>query len=129
MELKGIVSGAKIAPTKLDFKAIYDEAHQAGLKALNESVPNPMIVTDGSKEYFVEGGCCGFAWIEIHPARGEFVSWCKKNGIGDKGYQGGWHIWVSEGGQSMTRKEAYASAFAEVLKKYGMNAYSNSRMD
>ncbi len=35
---------------------------------------------------------CGFANISIHPARGNFVSWCKENNIGSNGYRGGWRI-------------------------------------
>ena len=33
---------------------------------------------------------CGFAWIVIRPARGPFITWCKKNGIGSNAYGGGW---------------------------------------
>jgi hypothetical protein len=36
---------------------------------------------------------------------------------------------VGEFGQSLEQKEAYASAYAAVLKNYGVNVYTNSRMD
>jgi hypothetical protein len=36
---------------------------------------------------------------------------------------------VREFGQSLTRKEAYADAFADVLKEVGMRVYVDSRMD
>ena len=36
---------------------------------------------------------------------------------------------ASEGGQSIERKEAYAAAYAAVLKANGIDAYPNSRLD
>lgn len=76
---------------------------------------------------------CGFAWVVIRPARGEFVSWCKKNKIGDKGVYGGWSIssyhFCHYNGQSMTVKEAAARAFAGALSGYGINVSVNSRAD
>jgi len=118
---------------------IYNKAKEEGMKALQASRPTPMVVqrhknmlNDNSRvvyEEVVDGGVCGFAWVEIRPARGKFVIWCRKNGIGSKGYYGGWQINVREGGQSMERKEAYAGAFAKVLCEHGINACTNSRMD
>ena len=120
-------------------REVYEEAYQAGLAALKGSVPVPMVVQGSAnplddsspvvKDWFVEGGVCGFAWINIYPARGPFVSWCKKNGVGNKAYGGGYKIGVREGGQSMERKEAFARAFAEVLQSYGLKANAGSRMD
>ena len=120
--------------------ALYEKAHAAGLAALAAATPVPMVVgeavglsdkIDYSKPtYYVADGVCGFAWVTISPARGPFVTWCKKNGVrGHAGYYGGYEIWVSEGGQSMQRKEAYAGAFAAVLREVGINAYPGSRMD
>lgn len=65
----------------------------------------------------------------IKPARGKFVQWLKANGKGHKSYYGGYDVWVGEFGQSMTRKEAYASAFTKVLREAGISAYAQSRMD
>lgn len=42
---------------------------------------------------------------------------------------GGLQYWVSQGGQSMQRKEAFARAFASVLKANGIDAFADSRMD
>ena len=76
---------------------------------------------------------CGFAWIAINPARGEFVKYCKKNRIGRKGYPKGWHISVHDfakwNGQNMMVKEEIASAAAKVLQSHGINAYAASRID
>ena len=74
---------------------------------------------------------CGFAWITITPARGPFVAYLKSKGIGRKGCHGGWQIWnPSEAAtQAITAKEVGAQAFANVLKRAGVKAYADSRMD
>ena len=120
---------------------VYAEAHAAGLAAGNVCKPTPMVVgtpttplgndIDYSKEtYYVADGPCGFAWINIKPARGKFVKFLKDNNIGRKdSYYGGWTIWVSGFGQSVDRKSAYARAFAKVLGDNGITAYNMSRLD
>ena len=120
---------------------IYAEAHSAGMAAGNKSKPVPMVVgtpstplgndIDYSKEtYYVADGVCGFAWVNIKPARGKFVTWMKKNNIGrTDSYYGGYTVWVSGFGQSVTRKENYARAFAKVLGDNGITAYNMSRLD
>ena len=120
---------------------IYSEAHSAGLAAGHGCTPTPMVVgtpttplgndIDYEKDvHYVSDGPCGFAWINIKPARGKFVKFLKDNNIGRKdSYYGGYTIWVSEFGQSMTRKENYARAFTKVLNENGLKAYAMSRMD
>ena len=120
---------------------IYSEAHSAGMAAGHGCTPTPMVVgtpttplgddIDYSKDtYYVADGMCGFAWINIKPARGKFVTWMKKNNIGrTDSYYGGYTVWVSEFGQSVARKENYARAFAKVLEDNGITAYSMSRLD
>ena len=120
---------------------IYTEAHSAGMAAGHGCTPTPMVVgtpttplgddIDYTKDtYYVSDGMCGFAWINIKPARGKFVTWLKKADIGRKdNYYGGYTIWVSEFGQSVTRKENYARAFAKVLGDNGITAYNMSRLD
>jgi hypothetical protein len=108
---------------------IYSEAHNAGMVALNKCVPRPMVVNAVDKSYYVEDGLCGFAYIIIRPARGQLISWLKKNNIGRKHYNGGYSIFVGEGDQSVAKKEAYAKAFAEVLKKYDINCHVETRLD
>jgi hypothetical protein len=121
---------------------VYAEAYAAAMEACNSAVPVPMIVgqakglfgneiVPGTAE-FVSDGVCGFAWVHITPARGPFVSWCKKRGPHPIGYTssyGGYDISMRMGNQSMQRKEAAGLAFAKVLNKYGINAYMASRMD
>ena len=120
---------------------IYSEAHSEGMRAGHGCTPTPMVVgtpttplgndIDYDKEtYYVADGMCGFAWINIKPARGKFVKFLKDNDIGRKdSYYGGYTIWVSGFGQSLDRKSAYARAFAEVLNENGLKAYAMSRMD
>ena len=120
---------------------IYTEAHSKGMSAGNECSPTPMVVgqpttplgndIDYNKEtYYVSDGVCGFAWVNIKPARGGFVKYLKEKGIGRKDeYYGGYTVWVSGFGQSLARKESYARAFADVLTTNGIKAYSMSRMD
>lgn len=120
--------------------AVFAEACAAAQAAYEDeqSRLRPMIVEGGGRRYFVSGGACGFAWVTIKPARGQFVAWLKSNHLGSSAYGGGWQLWSSacvlesrsaELGQSMQLKEAACHAFAEVLRSYGLNAYAGSRMD
>jgi hypothetical protein len=123
---------------KLNYEQIYNEAEEAGRKALALKVPTPMVVQthenmldDNSKVVYsevVDGGVCGFAWVKVK-ANTSFGSWLRTVKGEKLSYTGGYDIWVREGGQSMERKEAFAEAFAEVLTKYGIEAYAESRMD
>lgn len=125
----------------MNIETLYAEAHKAGMAALEDSKPTPMHVgtpkslfsneIDETKPtYVVDGGVCGFAWVNVKPARGKFITWCKKNNVGRRdSYYGGYTFWVGEGGQSMERKTAYAGAFSKVLQAAGLNANVYSRMD
>lgn len=82
----------------------------------------------------VDGYPCGFAWVNIKPARGDFVKFLKENKIGRKDdYYGGYTISSYDvsgwNGQNMNVKEEQCYAFAAVLQKNGINAYVQSRID
>lgn len=120
------------------FKSLYAQADAAGRKAVADLKVTPMVLQEvdifdkpyaGSKTYFVEDGACGFAWVTIRPANCAFAKWLRLKNLGDKAYGGGVQIWVSDFNQSVQKKEAYADAFAAVLKDYGIKAFSNSRLD
>lgn len=124
------------------FDAMYSDADEAGMAAVRKLTVVPMIVgtakdlfsneIDRTKPvYFVEDGPCGFAWVNIKPGTSAFAKWLVKNQMARKdSYYGGVTVWVSQFNQSMQKKEAYAYAFAEVLRtKYGFKAYASSRMD
>lgn len=80
---------------------------------------------------------CGFANISIHPARGPFVSWCKKMNIGSNGYGGGWRISYYDfmnghqynHTQSLDIKEVAMNAVSSYFKSLGITAYAESRAD
>jgi len=127
---------------------IFNEAVKAGEDALNKCEPTPMVVekhtnmlNDNSpveKAWCVPDGVCGFAWISLKantPSNRSFLNDMKRAGfLGEHGkfsksYNGGYQYWVSQGGQSMQKKEAFAHAFADTLRKYGITCYVQSRMD
>ena len=127
------------------FRKLWKLAREAAMKAGQEAVPTPMIVgtptpdtffapegeaklDPGKPQYFVEDGVCGFAWVNV-PGNSSFGRWLKKNGYGRKGYPKGIDVSIHEFGQSMQRKEAAARAMAEVLRKGGVKARSQSWMD
>lgn len=141
--------------TDRDFRNLFEEAALAGAKAAASAVPTPMVVTqrtnpldDASpvkQAWFVADGVCGFAWVHIKAWKGatsgdptltrRFSNWLKRNGyVRGRAYEGG----VSYHGdfgltgtavQSLTRNEAGARAFAEVLRKAGIMANARSRID
>jgi hypothetical protein len=76
-------------------------------------------------------GACGFAWVEIRPARGILAKALKDTGKGDKGWNGGIHVWnpAKAPVQSIYILEQGACAYAALLRNYGINAYANSRLD
>ena len=123
----------------LKYRRIFGDALDAGMKAGAAAVPPEMVVYEanpitgeripGRPTYRVPEGPCGFAWINVRPATTGFARWLKKNGLARKAYHGGIDINVREYGQSLVRKEAYAKAFAKVLRDYGIKAYEGSRMD
>ncbi len=119
---------------------IYLEAHNAGVIAGNNAKPIPMTVCSADPLTgrpiavidVVADGVCGFAWISLKaksPENRKFIAWGKKANILRKSCMGGFTIWVSDYNQSMQRKEAYARAFASVLKAHGIECYVESRMD
>lgn len=124
----------------VEFAALFAAAAAAGTAAAAAVTPVPMHVVERAnplddtsaivKRYApVEGGVCGFAWVVIRPGNSPAANYAKKFLGARKDYYGGVSINVSAYGQSMTRKESYAAAFARVLAAAGIKAYSNSRMD
>lgn len=113
-------------PQMLD---LIERAHAAGMKAGMEVRPVPMHLTDGVKTYTLDDGPCGFAWINVKPGNSRFARFLKAEGLARKAYGGGVDIWVSEFGQSHTRKAAYAQAYSRELQMAGIRAYSQERLD
>ena len=136
-----------LALSKTALKSLMRKAHEAGMAAGKAAMPPTMIVSkhanpldDSSrvvKEWIVPDGPCGFASVTIRPANsraakvmaevfdGKFGGRASRNS-----YSGGMMLWIYEFNQSMVRKEAYAHAFAEVLRNAGIErVHSESRMD
>lgn len=120
-------------------QTIYQQAHYKGNAAVEMTTVTPMIVqqranplNDNSeliREYYVSDGVCGFASVNVKPANCKFAKFLVANGLGRKSYSGGVSMSVRDFNQSLTKKEAYAYAFASVLNEHGIKAYVESRMD
>ena len=121
-----------------EFVALVAAAEAAGKQAAEAAKPVPMVVyeaqalsnvpKEGGQSWYCAEGMCGFAWIEF-AGNTSFGKWMKKAGKARTQYPKGMCVWVSEYGQSVERKEAYAAAYAKVLNEAGVNAYPNSRLD
>lgn len=111
-----------------DIREVLKEAHEKGIEAGNKINPTPMTVMGNGKEYFVADGVCGFAQICIK-GNTKFGRWLKKYGLARNSYPSGLSIGTPNFNQSLQRKEAYADAYAGVLRENGIEAYSQSRMD
>lgn len=113
-----------------EFAALLDIAHARGIQAGRDCRPIPMVVStaSGIEIECVDDGACGFAWIVI-PGNTAFGKWAKKEGRARAHYPRGLCFWVSDFGQSVDRKSAYAGAFAQVLRNAGIDAYADSRLD
>jgi len=137
-KLQAMGATGKPKGPKVDYSAIFTEACLAGKRAGENCKPSPMVVQQHenmlddnspvSQQWTVQDGVCGFAWVKVGGNTG-FGRWLMKSGNGSKGYPSGVVYWVAMFGQSMQRKEAFAHAFAQVLKENGIKAYAESRMD
>lgn len=81
-----------------------------------------------------DGYPCGFAYVNIKPARGPFVNYLRQRGIGRSdsyhcGYTLSSYDCCNFNGQNVDAKEAGVRAFAEVLKKGGVVCTTFSRLD
>ena len=113
-----------------EFAALLDIAHARGIQAGRDCRPIPMVVStaSGIEIECIDDGACGFAWIVIS-GNTAFGRWAKKQGRARAHYPRGLCFWVSDFGQSVDRKSAYAGAFAQVLRNAGIEAYADSRLD
>jgi hypothetical protein len=129
------------------FRTICEKADAAGKAAVEKLQVVPMIVgsetslfsnqIDYSKPtYFVEDGVCGFAWVDVYPQHKGNTRLGKQErkileilGFRKNDYAKTYQKWISAYNQSMQKKEAYARAYADILRANGMKAYSGSRLD
>lgn len=115
------------------YQEIHEKADQAGQEAAHECTPTPMVVQSfghSPQEYYVSQGVCGFAYVNVKPGTSGFARWLKAQNIASKdSYRGGVTMSVFLYNQSMELKNAYATAYAKILLKEGVHAYSYSMMD
>ena len=107
---------------------ILAEAQQAGADAAAEAYEQ-----NGNTDW----DACGFAWVNIYKhnskridGRSKIARVLKQAGV-RQDYTRTFQIWNAGGygGQSISIKEAAASAYAAVLKQHGFEAYAGSRLD
>lgn len=120
------------------FKALHEKAHNAGMEAGRNAVPVPMVVVEadglsdrpkpGAQRFYEPEGACGFAWVWFK-GNSAWGRWAVRAGLARSHYPSGVSIWVGQFNQSVARKEAYAGAYAKVLKEAGIAAYAGSRLD
>lgn len=126
----------------MNYQAIHNECHEAGMIAGANVRINPMLVGEATSifsneidyskpTYVVNDGPCGFAYINIYPGNCKLANQYKKLGLARPAYGGGVQIWVHEFGQSVDRKYAYAQAYAAKLRELtGVERiYAGSRLD
>lgn len=122
-----------------DLNAIHAMATAAGNAAADAAVPTPMVVGTASTPwgndidrtkptYYVADGPCGYAWVRIK-GNATFGRWANQQGITSPGYPSGLNIYPRLMTQSIKRKEAWANAYAQVLRDHGIEAYVDSRLD
>lgn len=118
-----------------DFEALLSVAHQKGLEAGYAVNPRPMVVVESDIEgkprgqsYYCSEGLCGFAYVNLTKGNSSFALWAKRQGYFRKGYKVT-TMSVSDFNQSVERKEAYAHAYAQVLRNAGIDCYASSRLD
>jgi hypothetical protein len=120
-------------------QGIHQKAMQEAMAAADSCTPTPMVVGSPSTPwgsdidyakptYYVADGPCGYAWVKIK-GRGAFAKWAKQTGVARPSALGGYTIYPSLMTQSIERKEAWANAYAQVLRDHGIEAYVDSRLD
>ena len=98
--------------------------------AVKAATVTPMTVVDtrNNRAYVVEGGVCGFAWVEVvrqEGAKALLTAMAEKGLVAH--YKG--RAMVSHYGQSMARAETFARAFAGSLRAAGYTVRAGSRID
>jgi hypothetical protein len=105
----------------------------SNIRIHNEAI---MAAKQAAKDYMDKQGepmYCGFAWVEVSVTRTNSQEAKQLTSIGFKPSYRGRAMQLADPaqhrGQSMDCKEVGASAYAEVLNKYGFDAHMGSRAD
>jgi len=109
--------------THINFKETHDWALKVSKKAIEKALEE-----HGEPEL-----ACGFAWVNVHGVRknSETGKQLEKLGYSWSGYEKSYYLWkpADYNGQCIMIHEAGASAYAQVLKKAGIQASTGSRLD
>jgi hypothetical protein len=108
-----------VLPPKSLWAAHLHAAYGAGNAAVTALSVAPMVVTGRDGSYYVEGGVCGFARVEVRPRTSAWAKWLKSHGWYSSDYHKCIYMNISDYGQSMQRKEAFAVAVAGFLTSKG----------
>lgn len=109
------------------WKKLFEIAHKAGVEASQQVIPTPMFIS-GHNLPVLEGECGG-AFIIISDARTGFARWLKKQDFGYSHPKGGYVISAKVESQSRERAEAYAKAFAKVIRMNGVDCRTETYLD
>lgn len=104
-----------------DFPKLLKEAFEEANAAANQ------LIKDNPDQWYP----CGFAWVNIFPARGPLVKYLKENNIGRKSFSGGWDISNPAGVTSQWMDAAFvgARAFADKLNAAGFRVTVKRQID
>lgn len=119
---------AAYSKIEADLMQAHDEAYLAA-----QNVPVvPMVVHNPATGavHYVEDGVCGFATIKVRPRNSRLAKYLLKRGWRSDSYSRCVYMSVQGWGQSLTRKEAYADAFAQCMTRLGhAGVTADSRID
>lgn len=102
---------------------IHFEATQAAERAARKFFDEKL----GGRDQYA----CGFAWVTVFEKASTKLGRRLKDVGFRKSYSGGLQLWNPSHFpcQNVDTLEAGAEAYAQVLKKYGIEAYAGSRLD
>ena len=121
----------KMKMTKSQALQIHFEAKLAAREAVLDK-SNAYRRENPNCEYGEPIATCGFAWVHITSGRGTFAKSLREAGEASRHYSGrGLCVYspAKYGGQCIDMHEAGARAYANVLRRYGIDASTQSRMD
>lgn len=106
-----------------NIEAIHNEATRAAEQAARKFFDETL----GGRDQYA----CGFAWVTVFEKASTKLGRRLKDVGFRKAYGGGLQLWNPSHFpcQNIDTLEEGARAYAEVLKKYGIEAYAGSRLD
>ena len=106
-----------------NIESIHNEATQAAEAAAAKFFQEKL----GGRDQYA----CGFAWVSVFEKASTKLGRKLKEVGFRRSYDGGLQLWNPSnfGCQNVDTLEEGARAYAEVLKRYGIQAYAGSRLD